>query len=791
MASFLKYRQNKKTTATSIQETTVPPELQHISDSWDHHSELSDETHEKLHAAMGGPGKSFTTFPLVGQNHADVDADVAEHLTKHGYQVKDYTKGIASVKKQVGDPSKGIPMREKMVDEKIGSVLDKTGAHDDVKKAFVNDPARTSTKFTPGSSGHHVVITHGALGISGASTGTSWANQSCMDQGRSTDYNHKLEDDSQHGTHMAYLVHHDDVNAMKYGEPDKPIARIAIKPFHEHKDSHISDTIFRPENKTYGSGSSSFEKAVGNWSVNKYPAKAGVEYTKNSHVYDDTNNTKYKSVSKEDAEKSIKDSVSVVDTKGTSVDKDVIDHVMAHGKKHLEQFDPNNGTSHAYEKGLFVKNTSEIGNLNTQHVAALHHMASEVAEKSGAVMPMHELAVAHGDKMSTNAINKHMGTFGTTSATSRMLMNPKLPEHVVDNLPTSKYNQVRRSMLKPHHYDKVVNNYLDGGSGSSYDLNDHAAHLSKEHIDKLANINMASATARGGLHPQTKPPLNVIMNSSHFAQEHHDKLVSNIHSQGFASNSTAETHNILGSSKFSTIGDAEKLAPIGGLGTLSKNPQISTETQKAVKDKFISSAALGASKEHGGYYDVKGFGGSVHVPSQISKHMTPEDHKTLAESRKSVSFESPDHSEKHLNAIHTLVKKSDNELGDHIDKQTAHHEEHDLGEYDHTDGEDEHANHLVEKLHNHVANYARAIDSHIDHHVAEGSSSEEHTINHTHHEKVDAHLAHIDDLNNYKTHNNTYSSDTEHFDEHVADIHDRMAKIKENDEYRENNDHWD
>ena len=788
--SFLKYRQAKQSTPKieTIVETTVPDHLQHIADSWDHHSELSDETHDKLHAAMGGIGKSFTTFPLVGANHADVDADVAEHLTKHGYQVKDYTKGIATTKKQVGDPSKGIPMREKMIDEKIGSVLDKTGAHDDVKKAFMNDPARTSTKFMPGSSGHHVVITHGALGISGASTGTSWAGQSCMDQGRTTGYNHKLEDDSMHGTHMAYLVHHDDVNAMKYGEPDKPIARIAIKPFHEHEDDHNSDTIFRPENKTYGSGSSSFEKAVGNWSVSKYPAKAGVEYTKNKDVYDDTGNSKYKSVSKEDAEESVKAGMSVVDTKGTAVDKDVIDHVMAHGKKHVESFDPANGTAHDYQKTLFVKNTAEIGNLNTQHVAALHHMATAAGEKSGDHSALSVLARDHGDKFSTNAINKHVDTFGGSSVTNRMLMNTKLPSSVVDQLNPSDYKHVRRSILKPHHYDKVVDNYVNYESGSSYDLNDHAAHLTKEHIDKLANIPIKSSTNPSFANSATRP-MHIITSSPHYNQEHHDALMESTSKVG----STRDMHQLLGSSKFASVADAEKLAPTSGLDTLSKNPHISTETQKTLKDKVIH-AASGQTPEHGGLYGFRGFtsAGTLHLPTNISKHMTPEDHNTLATSGKVASFENADHSEKNLNIIKHLMHHADDALGAHIEKQTVHHEENGLDEYDHTDGEDEHAGHLVDKLHDHIANYAKAIDNHIDHHVSAGDDREEHIDNHDQYNKVQSHLDHIDKLDNYKTPSNSDRWDNhEHFDDHVADIHDRMTKLHRNTEERNNGDHWD
>ena len=50
--------------------------------------------------------------------------------------------------------------------------------------------------------------------------------------------------------------------------------------------------------------------------------------------------------------------------------------------------------------------------------------------------------------------------------------------------------------------------------------------------------------------------------------------------------------------------------------------------------------------------------------------MTTEDHNTIANSGKSVSFESPEHSEKHLNAIKHLVTKSDDALDEHIDQKT-------------------------------------------------------------------------------------------------------------------------
>ena len=754
---------------TNIQETTVPEHLQHHSEGWDHHSELSDETRDKISAAT--PGNTFTTFPLNNHAHNDVDADVAEHLTKHNYQVKDYAKGIATIKKHVGDPSRGIPMREKMVEEKIGSVLDKTGASDDVKQSYMNDPARSASKGLTLGGGHHVVITHSPLGISGMSTGTHWRDQSCMNQDGGS-LSHKLNDDSENGTHVAYLVHHDDLNALKYGEPDKPIARIAIKPFHEHHDDHESDTIFRPETKTYGSGNTSFENAVGNWATKNYPAKSGVEYSKNSDVYNDSASSHYKATSKEEAEDAVKTNESIVDRPGSSVDKEVIDHALSVGKKHIPTLDGSGGgNAKAWATRSFIKNMSNIGNLNTQHVAALHAMTFPGSEE------LHSLASKHGDKFSTNAINAYTKDLSPKDFPNKMLMNPKLPSSVVDTLPTNKYSFVRLSMLKPHHYQKIIDNYGNGGSGTHYDLNDHSAHFNKDHIDSLVDQLKPNHSAS-----TFQTISSTAMKSPHFTQDHHDKLI--------ASDPTSIGANkLLKESKFATIKDADKfvhgltLSDKDSISSLSKNPHISSDTGKAIKDKLVSGAALGTSLENGGNFSIKGYG-TAHIPSTIGKHLTPDDHVKLVNSGKAFSIESPPHSEKHLDAISKLITHADGELSNHIDKMKKHHEDNDLDDYDLDDGQDEHGNHLINKLHGHIENYARNLDAHIDNHVDEGG---EYIKDHDQHSIAIKHLKKLDDLDNYKTPDNYLGYDRhEHHDDHIADIKDRLKNMETNTEDREN-----
>lgn len=772
MTTFKSYRQNK-IAKVSIQETTVPASLHHIDESWDHHGNLSDETRDKISKATDG--KTFTTFPLNNTSH-DVDADVASHLTHHNYQIKDYVKGIATIKKQVGDPERGIPMREKHVDEKIGSILEKTGASDDVKKAYINDPARAASKSISPSGGLHVVIAHSSRSLAGMSTGTNWKDQSCMNQEGGV-YSHKLQDDSENGTHVAFLVHHDDVNAHKHGEPDNPIARIAIKPYHERENDHGSDTIFRPETKMYGAGSTSFDRAVSHWAGKNYPAKTGVEYTKNSDVYNDTGNTKYQNKSKEDVEKSIENNHDIVDSRGAGLDKEVIDHAIAHGKAHIaklteEQNKSSGGNSADYARENFVRNMSEVGNLNTQHVAALHSMSDPDSYGREA------LAHNHGDKFSTNAINDHVAKNGIKMP-MRMMMNPKLPAAVVDQIHPNNYTSVRRSLLKPHHYDKVVDSYLNNESGSAYNLSDNSAHLGKEHIDKLVDgMTAIDKTTRTYKMGDSKNGMFTAMTSPHFTQEHHDKL-SNMYQDRSDSRSARE---LVGNSKFATLKDVEK-HPRLGFSSLASNQNTSSETQKAIKDKFVENASLPSASETN-KHSIFGFS-STQVPKSISKHMTADDHVKLAESDKHITFEDGGHSEKHLEAIKNVVKKSDVDLGNHIDKKTQEDEH-----YDHFDGDDDHANHLMNKLDNHVEKYSKAIDNHIDLHVASGRGHNEIIHNHDAADTVDDHLNSIDKLKAYKTPNNAnHRLEHEHYDDHVQEIHDRMEKIRSNTEDHEERQH--
>lgn len=209
------------------------------------------------------------TIPLQqpGEKEAEPHPDVKQHLEKHGYSISDYRGGYANDKygRQVS----------------IGKVLNKTKAPKNVSDAFLNDPQRAAS--TKQKSGLKVIISRHPHDVCGMSTDRGW--QSCMTmkgdkknpQGGS--YNHYLQNDVQQGTHVAYLVHHDD-DAIK-----NPLARIALKPFHSDDGTH---TILHPETRAYGTADSSFHHTVNAWASKHFPINDDKDYHRDTNTYQDS-----------------------------------------------------------------------------------------------------------------------------------------------------------------------------------------------------------------------------------------------------------------------------------------------------------------------------------------------------------------------------------------------------------------------------------------------------------------------------------------------------------------------
>jgi len=214
--------------------------------------------------------------------------EVKNLLKNHGYEIKNYLNGLAVDKHGR--------------DVKIGKVLNKVGATPGLIKTFNNDPNRDAARIHKNL---QVVISRHPYDVAGMSTNRGWT--SCMDMeksdtGKPGEYSNHLENDIEHGTHVAYLTKKGDDTIQN------PVARIALKPFTsegEADDKHYSNlkdliqnrnskthTILRPETSVYGTAASSFEHTVNKWTNEHFPMndKHGT-YEKPDNLYNDSYGT--------------------------------------------------------------------------------------------------------------------------------------------------------------------------------------------------------------------------------------------------------------------------------------------------------------------------------------------------------------------------------------------------------------------------------------------------------------------------------------------------------------------
>lgn len=657
--AYLKIINRKPKTSVELTETTVPEKLHHIPESWDHHSMVSEETSEKIRSAM--TKGSFTHFPLHDE-HSEGDPDVIEHLTNHGYEIKDYKKGIATIKKQVGNPEKGIPYQHKYVDESIGSILNKTNATPDVKTSFVNDPTRSSTKAKM-----HVVISTSPLALAGMSTGTSWRDQSCMNMEGGA-LSHKLKDDSEHGTHVAFLVHHDDATAFEHGEPSKPIARIALKPYHDG-----ADTIFRPELKTYGTDTSAFSNAVSRWSNENYPAKVETSYYKNKKVYDDSSNYRYRNMSKDAIEEHIKRDYDF--DEGTAIDNHVITHGINFIDSHFADKSPE-------QKAVAISSFANINNLTTAHVLKLNKISSDPSTSVLRALMRH-----HGDKASTSMMNEYVSD--GTSPSVKMLMNPKLSDEHLDKVSPLDYRFVRRSKLKDHHMTKMIDGIIEKGYFGPSDnakIHDFKDKLNPDHLIKLARSKDVLGVAK------------TIISANNFTKDVHNALLNSPNINSDAEYGKRRISGILNeTSKFASIEDAHAAPTPTMYSELAKNPHLGSETHKKLKDIFMSQSTGGDPDKRSIRYssNILGFSYSK-VPKNISDHMTTEDFDKLTGHNYEIGFEDKKASNEFLDASERKLKRLDDAVSDADDSNKLS---------------------ATNKLHYHISNHVENIDHHIGTHV--------------------------------------------------------------------------
>lgn len=221
--------------------------------------------------------KRWTTRETVSlENSAGAPhADVQDFLQDKGYHITDssYKKGVALKHVEVGDPSRGFEKKTKLVEHKIGRILEDHNADKDVTKKFVNDPFRvgkTTSKYDLVLTGHH-------HDVYGGSTNRSWT--SCTDMSTEEAGTDHMKDEINNHTHHVYLVPHG-------GSVDHDaIARTSYK---AHTGLMTGHQTLIPEHNVYGTAPHEFIAAAHKMVGSMFEQKPGEVYKKADGVYDDS-----------------------------------------------------------------------------------------------------------------------------------------------------------------------------------------------------------------------------------------------------------------------------------------------------------------------------------------------------------------------------------------------------------------------------------------------------------------------------------------------------------------------
>lgn len=439
-----------------------------VVDSWGHH-----DTAENLSAHVIPKGQSRISIPLEHPNDKPVvpHPDVAAHLESNGYKIHDYKAGFAKDKydRQVS----------------IGKVLNKTKAPAHVTHAFLTDPQRKATQNPT-----KVIISRHPHDVAGMSTDRGWA--SCMKmppagKGSGGGINHHyLQHDITQGTHVAYLVNHNDDNI------ERPIARIALKPFHSDDGQH---TILHPEEASYGTSDSAFHHTVKKWANEHFPKREDATYVKDNRVYHDSGSHRIKSFK----------------NMMTSHDPDEREDAF---RSHADRITPEH-----IDAGMKDKDYSVRAAAVAHPMAQEHHLDAAMKDESPSVR---SAAVAHpnattahieqGLSDSSEGVRKHAvsNPKATTEQIEKGLNDPteRVRRHAVLN-PNVTHEQLNKVMSHPDpdtrinalyspkanesHFAKALDDESFGVRQNAAELSKSAENITKASKDQYPAVRKAAA----------------------------------------------------------------------------------------------------------------------------------------------------------------------------------------------------------------------------------------------------------------------------------------------------------
>src|SRR5574343_1654431 len=424
-----------------LSEKLSPEEEQEVDRNWK--KDRPENTEAAIRNVFGNKQRIELPFHV---GSVEPHPELEDHLNQNGYKITDYLLGKAKDKYN----------RE----TNIGKALVKTGAPDHIKALFDHDPDRQQQ-----ASKMKIVISHKPSDVAGmTSCGHSWEDVSCMNfkTGSNRDY---LKHDITQGTHVAYLTTDDDKDL------DKPLARIAVKPFHEY-DSGENHTIFRPENRSYGATPAGFSKHVFDWFSKPYPANTDTNYIKNEHVYDDDQQDTYREYSPDMLESKINSAFREDHNfSGRMTEENqnhIINRVKNASKEEMDNF------AFGYHEGVW-------NGMNRNHVNELYNAAKNV----GSNAMMNSIRRNKGGDLSIRNV-KHTLESGK-EPTKTMVGQRYFPKEELKKLHVNFLNHTHPKNMTSDVLDHIIDRNINGENRMFGIINDNKNNISKDGLKKMIN----------------------------------------------------------------------------------------------------------------------------------------------------------------------------------------------------------------------------------------------------------------------------------------------------------------
>jgi hypothetical protein len=410
------------------------------------------------------------------------------HIKAHGYHVHDYEKGLAVDKHG----------RE----TRIGKVLHKTNAPDELKKSYEQDNRELTAKASKERGQYSILFSRHPHDVAGmTSKDCPW--HSCMEFGKGSN-RHYLEGDIKHGTHIAYLVHKDDTN----GEPKRPLARIAIKRFTDKAGNHI----LVPEPRNKGDAPTDFRKSVeGIVDAHNKNQPLG-KYHRPTGTYNDGSGYSQLHIPNGDIDAAVHHSdweVKAAAAKHPHLSQDHITHLVAGSGAHEpDTLDIQKAKEQTRDALVDRKD------ISSNHLAALFDHSSSDTQRGKIVGH----PKADGELLS-KAWHTPDQDFGVLS---KIVHHPNTPDHIVSAGLTHERQAVRhKALINP----KVTADQLHTGLSKAIEDNDaHGAQLvlshpkhDASHVTKTLNHTF---NPYGSGHHDVEGTLRQAIKSPHASSDH-------------------------------------------------------------------------------------------------------------------------------------------------------------------------------------------------------------------------------------------------------------------------------